>query len=203
MSNNSKLTVKDLVFIGIMSSLALVINLVVGMLLMPAMALFVVGSGGVNAMVMALPYFLIAFKVNKRKVFIVYTLVQSVLYLLMGYPVMLIVIVPLGLICEAIMWKKDSYRSLKKNTMVWSVYGIIYALHGIILLQILGVDSFRGLFMENTKSGVIDFVIQIYTTAKGVVSVGALGGVGGLLGSIFSWLLLKKHFIKAGVVSVS
>ncbi len=202
MMHKSSLTVKDLVFIGVMSTLSLALSFIVGIATMPAMVFSVIVCGGLTAMVMALPYFLMAYKVNKRGLFVVYTVVQGILYLFMGFQIMLIVIVPLGLICEAIMWKKDSYRNLKKNTLTWTIYGIVYALHGFIFLAVIGLDAFKGTLIEMASGDMIDFIISTYSSARGVITIGVLGGIGGFLGSILSWAILKKHFIKAGVVNL-
>ncbi len=197
-----KMTVKDLVFIGVMSTLSLVLSFVVGIATMPAMVFSVIASGGLSAMVMALPFFLMAYKVNKRGLFAVYTVVQGLLYLFMGFHIMLIVVVPLGFICEVIMWKKESYRSFKKNTLTWTIYGTIYALHGFIFLKVLGLEAFKDTMAEMATGDMVDFIVHTFSSIRGVIAIGALGGLGGFLGSISSWIILKKHFIKAGVINL-
>lgn len=200
MNKKKKLTVKDLVFLGIMSTLALVMSFIVGIATSPALAFSFISGAGLSVMFMTLPYFLMAYKVGKRGIFIVYSLVNALLYLLVGFPSMIIIALPLGIICELIMFKEGSYRNLKMNVLVWSLYGGIYSLHGVILLWVMGKHTFKEVFSNMFTDSHFELISRYYYNPYILLIIFALGAIGALLGSFISWKLLKKHFIKAGVV---
>jgi hypothetical protein len=74
MKDRSKLTVRDLVLIGVLTVLLAVVSMGVGMLTMPLLSFALIAGSALSAMVSAPIYLLMAFKVGKRGVMLIYAL---------------------------------------------------------------------------------------------------------------------------------
>jgi putative ECF transporter S component (TIGR02185 family) len=200
---NNKLTIRDLVLIGILSALMVVVSNLAGMLVMPFMAVgFLIGSA-VSAIFATPIYLLMAFKVGKRGVIFILSIVYGVFASLMGFPHMFIVVLPLGILGELMMSKAEMYRSIKNNTLTWMVYNAIYSLHGAILLWIFGgqyfAENMSGMFSPEQLALMND----LYFNPLIVLAIMLIAAAGAALGCWIGWKILKKHFIKSGLVQAN
>lgn len=195
-----KLAIKDLVLIGVMTVVMVVVSFAVSFTISPFLTFSYIAGAGVSSIFMSLPYFLMAYKIGKRGVYLVATVVHGIIYLLLGFPTMLMVIVPAGFICELIMFKRDSYRSFSMNVASWSLFSAIYSLHGAIMVRVMGMDYFRTHLKDMFSQDQFSLMEKLYFDPKYLLVIGAFGAVGGILGSILSYIMFKKHFVKAGVI---
>jgi len=202
-NSNNKLTIRDLVLIGVLSTLMVVVGNIAGMLTMPFMAVgFLVGSA-VSAIFMTPIYLLMAFKVGKRGVILILSIVYGISASLMGFPHMFIVALPVGILGELLMPKAEMYRSIKSNTLTWMVYNAVYSLHGAILLWIFGrqyfAENMNGMFSPEQLALIND----LYFNPLIVIAIMLIAAAGAALGSWIGWKILKKHFIKSGLVQAN
>ncbi len=196
----SKLTVKDLVLVGILTMLLTIVGMVVGMLTMPFMALAIIAGAALSALVTAPIYLLLAFKVGKRGVMLLHAVLRGLIYSLMGFPHMLIVLLPLGIIGELIMTPASSYRSIKRNTVAWAVFNTGFVLHGAVILWIFGSRYLSEHMSSMFSAEQLALITLYYYDPLMILAVAALGAVCGALGCLLGWGMLKRHFIKSGLI---
>jgi energy-coupling factor transport system substrate-specific component len=202
-NSNNKLTIRDLVLIGVLSTLMVVVGNIAGMLTMPFMAVGLLVGPAVSAIFMTPIYLLMAFKVGKRGVILILSIVYGISASLMGFPHMFIVALPVGILGELLMPKAEMYRSIKSNTLTWMVYNAVYSLHGAILLWIFGrqyfAENMNGMFSPEQLALIND----LYFNPLIVIAIMLIAAAGAALGSWIGWKILKKHFIKSGLVQAN
>ncbi|NTW02463.1 MAG: MptD family putative ECF transporter S component [Oscillochloris sp.] len=200
-STSTTLNVRDLVLIGVLTTLMVVIEIVVGVMLMPIMWLALLLGTATSAAFMAPVYMLLAFKVGKRGTFFLVSALRGVFYTLMGWPSMFIIMLPAGLLGELILSSPELYRNTWRVSLAWVVNTAIYGLHGAILIWIFGIQ-----YMANSGQYSAEQIAVMESTYLNPLTVGAVMLLGAALSSLGCWVgakLLRKHFIKSGLVQVS
>ena len=200
---SGKMTVKELVLIGIFTVLLTVVAMGVGMLTMPLMGFSLIAGAALSALVTAPIYLLMAFKVGKRGVMFLHAVLRGLFYTLMGFPHMFIVMLPVGLLAEWIMTPASSYRSIGRNTVAWAVFSGIFSLHGAILMWVFGGKYFTEQLSSMFSPEQFVLMDQYYYDPVMVLIIIALGAACGALGCLIGWGMLKRHFIKSGMVKAA
>jgi multidrug/hemolysin transport system ATP-binding protein/energy-coupling factor transport system substrate-specific component len=198
-----KLTVKDLVLIGILTTLLTVVGMAVGVLTMPFMGFALIAGAPLTGLVTAPIYLLLAFKVGKRGVMLLHSVLRGLFYTLMGLPHLFIIMLPLGIIGELIMIPASSYQSIKRNTVAWSVFNAGNGLLGPILLWIFGGQYFSEHFSNMFSAEQLVLMNLYYFDPLILLAIAALGAGCGALGCLLGWSMLKRHFIKSGLIQGS
>jgi energy-coupling factor transport system substrate-specific component len=200
MDNTNKWTVKDVITTVLLSVLLIVIQLVVNMVCMANDFVSMVLSVGITMLLCAPVYFLMVSRVHKRFVSLVYMTLLGIVFLLMGNWFLLPWFIAVGLICEAILWKKGSYTSPKRLSAAWTSASLLY--NGVNLLPIWFFwDSYYSFALQSgMEQSYIDAYAGYYTTPGWVACILIFTTVCGLAGSLIGQRLIKKHFKKAGVL---
>lgn len=195
---SQRLTVKDLVLIGILSIVIRVLTMIAALPLMPIMAISYPFMAGVCVLVTAPVYLLMASKVNKRGVMLLFCAVMGLSYILMGYVYMLPYMLVAGIICELIMRKPNSYRSFKKNAIAYSIYSVLYCFAGFLPIYLIG-DA----FFENSgySQKIIDIYLRYTYSAPWTVSILIITTGMAAIGCWIGNKMLKKHFVKSGIIT--
>lgn len=199
--NSAQLNVRDLVLIGIMTTIMVIIEIIVGVLLMPVMWLAILLGSAVAALFIAPVYMLLAFKTGKRGTFLLVSVLRGGFYTLMGWPAMLIVMLLVGLLGELILSPPQQYRNIGRVTLAWAVTTAVYALHGAMLVWFFGIQYLADSGQYSAEQ--LAFAEAAYFNPLTVASVMLLGALGAGSGCWFGAKLLQKHFIKAGLVQAS
>lgn len=198
-TTKQRLTVKDLVLIGVLSAVIAVIYLVVGMVcgMSPITNAFYPIIGAIpNGII----YMLLLAKVPKKGVFTITGIVSGLLLLLVGcfwfIPLCMAVA---GVIADFVVLGKEP-RNANRMLIgyVVSVVGITFGYNGSIVLM---RDAFTEVMIRNGIAG--DYINTLNTIISDpmLLVMVALGIVAALLGGLLGRKLLKKHFIRAGLVS--
>jgi energy-coupling factor transport system substrate-specific component len=199
-STSSKPSVRDLVLIGVLTTVMIAIETIVSMALMPMMWLSFIVGNGITAAFMALVYMLLAFKVGKRGTFFLIFVLRGLFYSLMGFPSVFIIMLPAGLAGELLLSPPEVYRNPLRVSLAWTISSAIYALHGPIILWIFGLQSAESMGFSAEQIAFIQ--IHLFNPLS-VGLIALFGAVGAGLGCWFGWGILKKHFIKSGLVQAS
>ena len=197
----SNLKVRDLILIGVLTTVMVIVEIVVGALLLPIMWLALLLGAAITAVFMTPIYLLMAFKVNKRGVFLLMSVLRGLFYTLMGWPTMFIIMLPAGLIGELLMSPPETYRSIRRNSLAWMVYTAIYSLHSAILVWVFGIQYISNSGQYSPEQ--IAFISTHYFNPLTVLAIVVLSIAGAGLGCWLGWRILKKHFIKSGLVQAS
>lgn len=193
---SNKLTVKDLINIGVFTALYIVIFFIssfigyipILMVLLPA----------INAFVVGIPFMLFLSKVHTFGMVTIMSLILGLFELLLGrpWPVLLLAVL-VGIITDFIL-KSGSYKSVKLSIIGSGVFSIW--MMGMALPMFFG---YREPYFESIRSGYGDtFADTLYSITPDWMFfvLIALSIIGGLLGGLLGAKVLKKHFKKAGMV---
>lgn len=196
----SSLSVRDIVLVGVLSSVIVFLEIVVSMLLMPLMPLMFLVGTGVSGFLVAPVFLLMIFKVNKPGALFLSSVIRAAFYTLMGWPTMFLVMIPIAFVGEWILSRPEAYRAIRWNTFAFVVYNALYSLHGVFLLSIFGYQLFfrSGQFSPEQLAS-----LGIYYVSPVFILVIFLSGIAGAsMGCWFGWRILQKHFIKSGLIHI-
>ena len=196
MKNKTRLTAKDLILTGVLSIVMRIIGLIVGLPLMPLMAVAFPLVTGVFVLIPAPVYLIMANKVNKRGVMFVLCTVFGLTYLLMGFAYMIPYMLVAGVICEAIMWKQNSYRNILKNIIGYSVFSVLFIFAALLPIYLFGAEY----MIEYGEEMMLMYERIAYSPLWTTVTL-LTGAVMAAIGCLLGQIILKKHFIKSGIIS--
>ena len=140
-------------------------------------------------------------KVPKKGVFTIYAAIQAILFLLVGafwfIPIGLIIG---GVICDFLVMSRNEI-TMKSMMAAYALFSAIFAFSAICPIKFLQSAFVGAMEKNNIAPEYIQGMLSI-TSVPMLVVIVAAGLVGGLIGGFIGQKALKKHFIKAGLVSV-
>lgn len=194
MSDSNKLNGKDLINIGIFTAIQFVILMAVAMLgfipiFIPLYSVFMPLLGGI-------PFMLFLTKVKKVGMVYIMAIIMGFLLWLTGMSYYALVLgLLIGLISELIL-KKGEYKSAKCSVLAYGVFCIIIWTNYIPLFFF--ADKYWST-RQNFGQEYIDVLSRLMPIWMCPVHIVLCFGFG-ILGGILGRKILKKHFIKAGIV---
>lgn len=196
-----KLNAKDFILIGVLTALMWIICMVISTVMSIAGSVTNVFYPAVVAIPNGIVMMLLLAKVPKKGVFTISGTIYGILFLLVGgfwlIPVATIVG---GIICDFLIMGKEA--TMKSMMIAYTVFSGIFAFGAIVgPMRFLQSAFVAAMEKNNIAQEYIDGMISITSGFMPVVIVAA-GLVGGLIGAYIGQKALKKHFIKAGLVSV-
>ena len=199
-ATDQRLTAKNLVTVGIYSVLIRIILVVPALLFTPILTIVYPFVCGFGTLLSAPVYLLMAYKVGKRGVMFLFCTVAGLSYLLMGMVYMLPYLLITGVICEAVMRGKGTYRHFWRNTVGYCVFALLYMCSNYYPIYILGNDYINEMqtsFGADTVNMILKYSSSPIWIAVALVATTVMTLIGCLLGR----KMLKKHFVKAGLIS--
>lgn len=199
---SKKLNAKDFILIGVLTALMWIICMIISTIMSVTGPLTNVFYPAVTAIPNGIVMMLLLAKVPKKGVFTISGTIQGILFLLVGgfwlIPVALIIG---GVICDFLIMARSKI-TMKSMITAYTIFSGIFAFGAIVGPMSFLQNAFvAAMEKNNIAQEYIDGMIKITSGFMPVVIV--LGGVlGGLLGGFIGQKALKKHFIKAGLVSV-
>mgnify|MGYP004720621001 CR=1 FL=1 len=193
---DNKLNGKDFILIGVLTALMWVICMVISTAMSIAGPVTNVFYPAIVAIPNGIVMMLLA-KVPKKGVFTICGTIQGILFLLVGgfwlIPVALIVG---GAICDFLVMGKKQV-SMRSMMIAYTIFSGIFAFGAIVGPMRFLQSAFVGAMEKNNiAQSYIGGMISITSGIMPLVIVAA-----GLLGGFIGQKALKKHFIKAGLVS--
>lgn len=195
---NAKMTVKDLVLVGVLGAvegaLCMVISLLCGMspITNPLYAV-------IAAIPVGIVYMLMLAKVPKHGAFTVAGIVYGALFLAMGcFWFVVACFVAGSVIADLIMWGDP--RSVKRMTVGYAVScaGLSFGYAGAIVLM---RDTFNEVMVNNGIPAAYSDALNAFVSDPMLAVLTAAAFVAGLLGALVGRRVLKKHFVRAGLVN--
>lgn len=196
--SSSKLHIKDFIALGVLNAvftvLFILLTVIVGIfpvtgILAPAIA----------AIPLGVVFILLMIKVAKKGTLLVSGVLQAViLFLLSGSWTFVVAIISATLLGELIVW--GAYKDLHRVTISYVVLICGYAL-GSFAPIVFFTESWRTASVANGYNA--SYVNAFTEILNGPILLGvlAVSALGALLGAILGKKMLKKHFVKAGVIS--
>ena len=188
---NKKLNAKDFILIGVLTALMWIICMIISTVMSIAGPVTNVFYPAVTAVPNGIVMMLLLAKVPKRGTFTICGTIQGILFLLVGGFWLIPVFLIMG----------RSEVTMKSMMVAYTIFSGIFAFGAIVGPMSFLRNAFVGAMEKNNIAReYIDGMIQITSGFMPVVIVAA-GLLGGLLGGYIGQKTLKKHFIKAGLVS--
>ncbi|MDO4281318.1 MAG: MptD family putative ECF transporter S component [Peptococcaceae bacterium] len=196
------LNAKDLILIGVLTAVEWIICMIISTAMSIAGPVTNVFYPAVAAVPCGIVMMLLLAKVPKRGAFAICGTIQGLLFLLVGgfwlIPVALIIG---GVICDALMLA-GGRATAKSMTIAYTVFNGIFAFGAIVgPMRFLQAAFVAAMEKNNIAQAYIDGMIQMTSGVMPFVIVLA-GLLGGWLGAVIGQRALRKHFIKAGLVSL-
>ena len=174
---NKKLNAKDFILIGVLTALMWIICMIISTVMSIAGPVTNVFYPAVVAIPNGIVMMLLLAKVPKKGVFTICGTIQGILFLLVEI-------------------------TMKSMMIAYTIFSGIFAFGAIVGPMSFLQDAFVGAMEKNNiAQEYIDGMISITSGFMPVVIIVA-GLLGGLIGGYIGQKALKKHFIKAGLVSV-
>ena len=189
-----KLKIKDLVTIGVFAVIYVVIIFALGMigflhvLYLVYPALLGIVSGTVIMLFMA--------KVQKSWAVLILGMLTSVFMMVEGNTYLLIIHSFVVMLIAELIRRVGNYNSFKYNMLSFAIFNTWIC--GSLMQMLWAREKYIELSMMMGKE-YVDILIKLITYQHmALVYLGAI--IGGLIGANIGRILLKKHFIKAGIV---
>lgn len=198
---NKKLNAKDFILIGVLTALMWIICMMISTVMSVAGPVTNVFYPAVAAIPTGVVMMLLLAKVPKKGVFAVSSAIQGILFLLVGgfwtIPIALIIG---GLLCDFVIMNGEDIR-MKSMIAAYTIWNGIFSIGAIVIPMRFLRSAFVGAMEKNNIAPeYIQGMINITSGFMPVVIIIA-GLLGGLLGGYIGQKVLKKHFMKAGLVS--
>lgn len=195
MNESNKLTIKDLINIGVFTALYFVVFFVVSfvgyvpilMVLLPFICPIVAG----------IPYMLFLTRVRKFGMVLIMALILGLLELVMGRPWPVVLIAIAAGLCAELILKAGQYKSVKSCVLSSGVFSLWMI--GMALPLFFGYrDSYLAGLVSGYGQAYVDTLAAL-TPDWAFFALIALCFVGGIIGGLVGSAVLKKHFKKAGM----
>ena len=196
-SQNRKLTGKDVIAIGIYSAIYFVLNFMAMMTgLIPLLWILLPGT---VAILTGIPFLLMVVKVPKPGAVLIMGLITAFLYFVTGQFTVLILITML-IACVV----SEAYRYITKYNLKFSNLAVAFILFGYGMAgSPLALFVYRESFLaqiSETMSQEYVAAISSYITTPMLILLLVSPIAGGFLGALIAKGIFKKHFKKAGIV---
>lgn len=192
---NQKLEVKDLITIGVYTAIYFVVFFMCGML--GYIPLFMLLIPFICPFVAGIPFMLYLTKVDRFGMVTITGLICGIMMFLTGmsWPPIFTGI-GFGLLADFIL-KSGRYQSSGKTVLAYTVFSIW--LMGAMLPLYFMRDSYFAAMIPTYGQEYVD-TLMAYTPAWSFYVLTVTAALGGLAGALLGKSVLKKHFIKAGLV---
>ena len=196
-SQNRKLTGKDVIAIGIYSAIYFVMNFAA--MITGFIPLFWILLAGTAAILTSIPFLLMAVKVPKPGAVLIMGFITAFLYFITGQFTVLILITMLIACVLSETYRYITKYALKFRNLVVAFILFSYGMVGSPLALFVYRESFLAQISE-TMSPKYVVAISSYITTPMLILLLVSPIVGGLLGALIAKGIFKKHFEKAGIV---
>ena len=195
-----KITVRDVMTIASMMVIAFILSLVVAAITLPFPPVYLYAAAGIDGLTGATFYLVAANRVNKHGLIFVWTTVYGLIEGILGYAFLIPYFLVVALLAELAMIGNDAYRSPMRNAIGWAIYTAGMFVGSAVPLW-WAWESYRKMALN---SGFTDATLDMQ---KAMVTTPELMAVGvvvsatcAIAGVAFGQRLLKRHFVKAGVL---
>ena len=190
---NEKLTIQDYITMALMLVLVYIVYIVIGL----PIGLTIIGNLFMQAacsLVWGTLFLLLYTKVNKKWTVLIFGIILALMQLMNFWP--LTVFLALGGVIGEIIWQKMDRTKFRTMTMCFTVQitswflGIAVPLMLIVDLNKYFAESYVKIYVE---------LKELFTGTFFIIGLVAVIGCS-ITGSLIGKQLLKKHFLKAGIV---
>jgi len=196
----AKFGIRDIMTAAAMIVLCVAVNMIIGTITLPVPILYLYFSAGMEGFLGAVFYLVVANRINKHGLLLIWSTIFGLIQLISGYAFMLPYFVLLGALAELIMIGENSYRKPVRNAIGWGVYTAGMFI-GIAVPLWWAWDSYSEMALNSGFTvQTLDMQLNMVKSPGLMILGSVISLVLAVLGIMFGQRLLRKHFQKAGVV---
>lgn len=191
-----KIKAKDLITVGIFTAIMFVVCMAVAMLgyipiFIPLLSVLVPLVGGI-------PFMLFLTKTNKFGMVTIMSVLIAIITSLMGMGVWVILTAPLCGITADLIFRSGQYASVKKSILGYGVFSM-WVIGNYIPIVVTRDAYFNTLATGGYGTEYAETLMR-YIPDWSLAPLLAASFVSGIFGALLGRALLKKHFVRAGIV---
>ena len=198
--SKKRITTRDIMTIAAMMVLTFVVYSIVGTLTLPFAFAYLYLAAGLQEFFCATFYLVVANRLNKHGILLVWGIVYGIISALGGYVFLLPYFIGVAVVCELVMIGKDSYRKPIRNAIGWSVYGLGMIIGNAVPIWAAWESYVAKAATEGFSQEVFDMQMNMLSSPWHMLLACAITVALALLGCAFGQRILRRHFQKAGVV---
>ena len=189
-----KMQPKDLITVGVFSAIMFVVCMGIAMLgyipiFIPLLSVLVPLIGGI-------PFMLFLTKARKFGMVLIMSVLIGLVVSLMGMGVWVIATAPIcGILTELIL-KSGGYASVKKSILGYGVFSMW--LIGNYIPIVVTRDNYFSMLVSGYGQEYAETLMN-YIPDWSLIPLLAASFISGILGALLGRMLLKKHFVRAGI----
>ncbi|MDR3122209.1 MAG: MptD family putative ECF transporter S component [Treponema sp.] len=199
-TTRNRLGVRDVVSTVILSLVIIVLQLAVNGVCMLNHFVSMVFTIGIICLVCAPVYVLMALRVAKRFVTLIYLTMTGLMYLIMGDWFLLPYLVVIGVLCECILWKEGSYQNYRKIAASWILQGVLYTGVNLLPLWFFWEDFEKTALASGMSQDYVDSYAGYYSQPLWIGAILLINLLCALAGCLAARGLMRKHFSRAGAL---
>lgn len=199
-TEKKRFTTRDVMVIAAMMVLTFAVYGAVGTLTLPFPFLYLYCSAGIQEFFCATFYLVVANRLNKHGILMVWSTVFGIISALGGYVFLLPYFLLVGVICELVMLGKDSYRKPLRNAIGWSCYGLGMIIGNTVPIWAAWESYVAKASTEGFSQEVFDMQLNMLSSPWHMIGACAITVALALLGCLFGQRILRRNFQKAGIV---
>ena len=191
-----KIKAKDLITVGIFTAIQFVVCMAVAMLgyipiFIPLLAVLVPLIGGI-------PFMLFLTKTKKFGMVTIMSVLIGLITCLMGMGVWVILTAPVFSILADLIFRSGGYASVKKSILGYGVFSMWVI--GNYIPIVVTRDAYFQMLATGGYGEEYAQTLMHYISDWSLLPLLAACFVSGILGALLGRVLLKKHFVRAGIV---
>jgi energy-coupling factor transport system substrate-specific component len=205
MSNNSKskknkkgLGLKEVILVTVFSVLTFVVSMITAIPFASSVMLQLYAGYALMAIISGPIYVLMISKSSKIGTQILFFGIKALYFLLMGQVLTGVIFLVAGCICEAICMN-DGYHKPLKAGAAYALHTTVYGLGSFFPVIILGDTYAQGLIDKGYAVETVNTMVDTYRNPVIVVTVILMLVVTSAIGMFIGYMLMKKHFVPAGI----
>ncbi len=201
MKNLKALKGKDLITIAIFTVIIAVLNMIVGMIIMFInFNVAMISSMAFVSLISTGIYMLMAAKVKKPGVMLLFGILTGIIHTIMSIPIMLVIAIVPAIIGELVVSVPKKNNSLVFNAISYGIFNCTYALHGSFIILYMGKERFRAMGGSMFSEEQTEAALEAAFNGGLILLTIAVTALGCFIGYFIGKKLLKRNFEKAGVI---
>lgn len=186
--------------VAAMMVLTFLVCMVTGPLTMPFPFVYLYLCAGIQMFLCATFYLVVANRLNKHGVFLVWGIVYGTVLALSGYVFLLPYFAGVAAICELAMIGKDAYRSPVQQHRRLDHLGGRHVIGNAVPVWAAWDAYVAKATTDGFTAPVLTMQLDLLSNPLHLLGACAITAVLAVLGCLFGNRLLRKHFKKAGIV---
>ena len=192
---NQKLQAKDFITVGVFTAIMFVVMMAIAML--GFIPVFIPLLSVLVPLISGIPFMLFATKSQKFGMVTLMGILLGIIYGMMGHGVFAFIAGPLcGLIADLIM-KSGDYKNAKKDSVAFGVFSL--TIIGNYIPIVLSRQAYYAQLVETGYGKEYADALMKLIPDWSLIPLAIAAFICGILGAKLGQLMLKKHFVRAGI----